>query len=150
VLCHARGAASGNPGPAGVGVVLRWGERRREIRLALQAATGDEASLTAVLTALRAVRRPTLPVRVRTDSGYVIGVLEGEGRPAAHRRLVQRIRRAMRRFPDLRFVKVPPDGGEPEDLRALALAHEAARAGGSAGGPAGGPPSKGRRYHGDE
>ncbi len=121
------GASSGNPGPAGLGAVLLWKGRRREIGRYLGEATNNEAELAAVLAALEAVKRPVLAVRVHTDSEYVIGVLVGGHRVKANEELIGRIRAEMRRFGNLGFVKVPAHAGVPENERADALAREAIR-----------------------
>lgn len=123
------GASSGNPGPAGLGVVLLWRERRREIQRYLGEATNNEAELSAVLAALEAVRRPALPVVLHTDSEYVIGVLAGGHKVKANRALVASIHREMERFGALRFVKVPAHAGVPENERADRLATDAVRKG---------------------
>ncbi|MDJ0974314.1 MAG: reverse transcriptase-like protein [Planctomycetota bacterium] len=122
------GASSGNPGPAGLGVVLLWHDRRREIQRYLGETTNNVAELAAVLDALRAVKRPALPVRLHTDSTYVIGVLVEGHRVRANQDLVAAIRQEMERFADLQFVKVPAHAGVPENERADALARRAIRA----------------------
>jgi ribonuclease HI len=121
------GASSGNPGPAGLGVVLRWRDRGRELRRYLGEATNNEAELAAVLAALEAVTRPDLTVRLHTDSEYVIGVLVGGHRVKANVDLIRRIRAAMTRFTALEFVKVPAHAGVPGNERADALARTAIR-----------------------
>jgi ribonuclease HI len=121
------GASSGNPGPAGLGAVLLWQGRRREIQRYLGEATNNEAELSAVLAGLEAVRRPDLEVVVFTDSTYVIGVLAGGHRPQANLDLVAQIRAEMARFPRLRFEKVPAHAGVPENERADRLATDAIR-----------------------
>jgi len=121
------GASSGNPGPAGLGVVLLWRGRRREISRYLGEATNNEAELAAVLAALEAVKRPALAVRLHTDSEYVIGVLVGGHRAKANVELIEEIRAAMRRFSNLGFLKVPAHAGVPGNERADHLATEAIR-----------------------
>ncbi len=121
------GASSGNPGPSGLGAVLLWQNRRREIRRFLGEATNNMAELSAVLDALRAVKRPALPVRLHTDSTYVIGVLVEGHRVRANHELVAALREEMRRFADLELIKVPAHAGVPENERADALARAAIR-----------------------
>src|SRR5262249_43072492 len=75
VIVYADGACSGNPGPAGVGVVLIAPSGRRELSAYLGEATNNIAELTAVLLACDAVEDPDVPVRIHTDSQYSIGVL---------------------------------------------------------------------------
>ena len=62
VVVYTDGASSGNPGPAGLGVLLLWKTHRREIQRFLGTATNNEAELAAVLAALEAVKRPHLRV----------------------------------------------------------------------------------------
>ena len=127
IAIYTDGASSGNPGPAGLGAVLLWRGRRREIQRFLGEATNNEAELAAVLAALEAVRRPELPVVVYTDSEYVIGVLVGGHRVKANRELVAEIQTEMKRFASVRFEKVPAHAGVPENERADRLATDAIR-----------------------
>jgi ribonuclease HI len=121
------GASSGNPGPAGAGAVLIFREHRKEISRYLGETTNNVAELTAVLVALRAIRRSDLPVRLHSDSTYVIGVLDGSMKAKANPDLVAEIRAEMRRFADLRLVKVAGHAGVEENERADALARKAIR-----------------------
>ena len=71
------GACSGNPGPAGAGfVVIEPGGKIHEGFEYLGEATNNVAELTAVLRGLQGVPDVGAPVRVHTDSGYAIGVLQ--------------------------------------------------------------------------
>lgn len=121
------GASSGNPGPAGIGVVLIWREHRREVSKYLGEATNNVAELAAILEALRLVKKRDVPVRVHADSSYAIGVITGSHRAKANRDLVDEIRAEARSFPDLRFVKVEGHAGVEENERADALARAAIR-----------------------
>lgn len=123
------GASSGNPGPSGLGVVLLWRDRRRELSRYLGETTNNVAELAAVLDALRAITRPELTVRIHTDSTYVIGVLVEGNRVKANHDLVAEIRAEMRRFRDLELIKVPAHAGVPENERADHLARDAIRRG---------------------
>src|SRR5205814_237159 len=107
VHAYTDGAASGNPGPAGLGVVLLFREHRKEVSKYLGETTNNVAELSAVLEALKLVKRRDLPVRIHVDSSYAIGVSQGTMRPRANRELVARIHEEMRDFADLVFVKVP-------------------------------------------
>ncbi|MHC5011558.1 MAG: RNase H family protein [Planctomycetota bacterium] len=87
------------------------------------------AELTAVRIALNAIRRPELPVRLHTDSTYVIGVLQEGHRTKANAALIADIRREMARFADVQFVKVPAHAGHVENERVDALARACLRPG---------------------
>jgi ribonuclease HI len=64
------GACKGNPGPGGWGVVLRVGERVKELHGGEPATTNNRMELTAVIQGLAALKRPC-KVQVSTDSQYV-------------------------------------------------------------------------------
>ena len=76
------GAASGNPGPGGYGVVLKCGDLRREISGGFARTTNNRMELLAVITGLEAIRWENAEVEVWSDSTYVVkaiteGWLEG-------------------------------------------------------------------------
>lgn len=119
------GASSGNPGPSGAGAVLLFRDRKKEVSVFLGDTTNNVAELTAVQTALKLVRKRDLPVRVLTDSTYVIGVLTGAMKVKANAELVASIRAELAEFPDLAFVKVDAHSGVTWNERADALAREA-------------------------
>jgi ribonuclease HI len=121
------GAARGNPGPAGLGVVLLWGRHRREIHRYLGTATNNEAELHAVLAALEAIKRPGMPLEIHTDSEYVIGALAGDNRVRANAELIGLVRAELERFDTVRFVKVRAHAGIAGNECADALARKAAR-----------------------
>lgn len=64
------GACSGNPGPGGWGAILRHGTVEKEIFGGEPDTTNNRMELTAVIEALRALKRP-VKARVHTDSQYV-------------------------------------------------------------------------------
>jgi len=64
------GACKGNPGPGGWGVVLRVGQRVKELHGGEPATTNNRMELTAVIKGLSELTRPC-KVRVSTDSQYV-------------------------------------------------------------------------------
>ncbi len=64
------GACKGNPGPGGWGALLKWGGHEKELWGGEALTTNNRMELTAVIEALRAVRRRE-PVTVHTDSQYV-------------------------------------------------------------------------------
>ncbi len=129
IYIYTDGACSGNPGPAGIGVVLVCGQRRREIAESIGEATNNIAELTAIRRALTAVRDRNRPVVLHTDSHYAFGVLTLGWKATKNRELIAAIRREMAAFPRLRLVKVPGHRGVEENERADRLAVEAIRRG---------------------
>jgi ribonuclease HI len=65
------GACSGNPGVGGYGAILRYGNKTREISGCEMHTTNNRMELTAVIEALKQLKRPST-IRVITDSKYVV------------------------------------------------------------------------------
>jgi ribonuclease HI len=76
VTIYTDGAASGNPGPGGFGVVMISGEHRREISKGYQHTTNNRMELLAVITGLEALKSGNCQVTVYTDSRYVSDAVE--------------------------------------------------------------------------
>ena len=70
VWLYTDGACSGNPGPGGWGVLLRYNEHERELKGGEPGTTNNRMELSAVIEGLRALKRPCRVVIV-TDSQYV-------------------------------------------------------------------------------
>jgi ribonuclease HI len=70
VEIYTDGACRGNPGPGGWGATLEMGEHFRELSGAESMTTNNRMELTAVISALEALKRP-VPVKLYTDSEYV-------------------------------------------------------------------------------
>lgn len=64
------GACSGNPGPGGWGVILRWRGAEKELWGGVPETTNNRMELQAVIEGLRALKKPC-GVTVYTDSQYV-------------------------------------------------------------------------------
>ena len=76
VTIYTDGAASGNPGPGGYGVVLISGKHRREISEGFRLTTNNRMELLAVITGLEALKKPHCNIVVYTDSRYVADAVE--------------------------------------------------------------------------
>jgi ribonuclease HI len=101
------GACSGNPGPAGLGVVVIGdGDGEREISEYLGQGTNNIAELTAILRGLQSVSDKKRPVIVYSDSAYSIGLLSQSWKAKKNVELVQELREVCKQFSNLRFVKV--------------------------------------------
>lgn len=119
------GASSGNPGPAGIGVVLRYGDRKKEISAYIGRTTNNVAELEAIRRGLEAVKRRDLPVRLYTDSSYALGLLSKGWKARKNETLVNSIRNQMRSFKDLKMIKVKGHAGLKDNERADRLATSA-------------------------
>ena len=70
IVIYTDGSSRGNPGPGGYGALLIWGEKMKELSGAYRKTTNNRMELTAVISALEALKRP-VPVKLYTDSEYV-------------------------------------------------------------------------------
>ena len=66
------GACSGNPGPGGWGVLLRYGAHEKELSGGEAETTNNRMELMAAIRALEELKRPC-EVHLHTDSQYVRG-----------------------------------------------------------------------------
>jgi ribonuclease HI len=122
---YADGACSGNPGPAGLGIVLVGPDGKRlEGYEYLGSATNNVAELTAILRAAELVPVGEAAV-VHTDSQYSIGVLTKGWKAKANQELIANVKSALatRRGWQIRYV--PGHAGVPLNERADELAREA-------------------------
>jgi ribonuclease HI len=71
IIIYTDGAARGNPGPGGYGVVLMSGPHRKELSEGFRKTTNNRMELLAVITALEALKKPGSNVHIYTDSKYV-------------------------------------------------------------------------------
>lgn len=127
------GACSGNPGPGGWGVVLRWGTTEKELYGGEQETTNNRMELLAVISALNALTR-TVRVVVHTDSTYVQqgiskwihgwkknGWKTKDKKPVKNEDLWRALEEAASRH-DVEWRWVKGHAGHPENERADALA----------------------------
>lgn len=124
-IAYTDGACSGNPGPAGSGVVLiAPGGKMHEGLEYLGEATNNVAELTAILRALEWIPAEAKAIVVHTDSQYAIGVLQKGWKAKANGELVARTKRAVQER-GARLLYVPGHQGVPLNERADELAREA-------------------------
>ncbi|CAM05368.1 ribonuclease HI [Saccharopolyspora erythraea NRRL 2338] len=129
------GACSGNPGPGGWGVVLRYGHHEREMYGGETATTNNKMELTAVIEGLAALTRPVPLVRIHTDSTYVLkgitewmrgwkrnGWLTSAKQPVKNADLWRRLDQECGRHGEITWEWVKGHAGHPENERADKLA----------------------------
>jgi len=128
VRVYADGASRGNPGPAGIGVVLCDAEDRilREHREYVGIATNNEAEYRAVLRGL-GLAASFAPARVvvTSDSELVVNQLNGRYQIREERlaQLAEAVREQARTFPSVEYQHRPRMTGRL--ARTDALANEA-------------------------
>src|SRR6056297_1581416 len=76
ITIYTDGAARGNPGPGGYGIVLLSGGYRKELSEGYRLTTNNRMELLAVIVALEALKIPGSEVTVYTDSKYVADAVE--------------------------------------------------------------------------
>lgn len=65
------GSSLGNPGPGGYGVILRYGNREKELTGGDLMTTNNRMELMAVIEGLKALKEPC-DVTIYSDSSYVV------------------------------------------------------------------------------
>jgi len=68
---YSDGACSGNPGPGGYGVILKYKDITKELSGGAPETTNNRMELTAVITGLKALKEPC-EVDLYSDSKYII------------------------------------------------------------------------------
>lgn len=72
IIVYTDGAAQGNPGKGGYGIVLKFGPHRKEISEGYRMTTNNRMELLAVIVALESITRFDIPIKIYSDSKYVI------------------------------------------------------------------------------
>ena len=76
VLIATDGACKGNPGPGGYGLVLIYGQHRKEMSEGYKLTTNNRMEMLAVIVALSQLKR-SCKVRILSDSKYIIDNVKG-------------------------------------------------------------------------
>lgn len=76
ITIYTDGAARGNPGPGGYGVVLLSGKHRKELSEGFRFTTNNRMELLAVIKGLEALKNESSEVTIYTDSKYVADAVE--------------------------------------------------------------------------
>lgn len=127
VLVYCDGACSGNPGPAGLGVVMLFDDRWNELSEFLGHGTNNIAELTAILRAVEKAPEDR-PLAIYTDSTYSIGVLQKGWKAKANKELIAGIKTAIAGHGKVALHYVKGHAGVPLNERADTLAVEAVEA----------------------
>ncbi|MFA6924432.1 MAG: ribonuclease HI [Bacteroidales bacterium] len=76
IIIYTDGAASGNPGRGGYGVVLKSGKFRKELSEGFRLTTNNRMELLAVIVGLEALKIENSNVKIYSDSKYVVESVE--------------------------------------------------------------------------
>lgn len=72
IILYTDGAARGNPGPGGYGAILLYGNHQKKLSQGFAHTTNNRMELWAVIAGLEAVKNPTIPITIYSDSKYVV------------------------------------------------------------------------------
>lgn len=76
IIMYTDGAAKGNPGPGGYGIVLMAGQHRKELSEGFRNTTNNRMELLAVIVGLETLKGSGHQVHVYSDSKYVVDAVE--------------------------------------------------------------------------
>lgn len=76
ITIYTDGAARGNPGPGGYGIVLSSGKHRKELSQGYRLTTNNRMELLAVIIALESLKKNNSIVTIYTDSKYVADAVD--------------------------------------------------------------------------
>lgn len=139
VAIYTDGAASGNPGLGGYGVILEFQGKRKELSGGYRRTTNNRMELLAAVVGLEALKE-RCEVTLYTDSAYLVnalnegwaqrwrahGWMRNKNEPALNPDLWERLLRLCEQH-EVHFVWVKGHAGHPENERCDQLAQEAAR-----------------------
>jgi ribonuclease HI len=76
ITIYTDGAAKGNPGPGGYGVVMKYKHHRKELSAGFRITTNNRMELFAVIRGLQEIKVRNIPVTIYSDSKYVVDAIE--------------------------------------------------------------------------
>ncbi|MFT3903196.1 MAG: ribonuclease HI [Niabella sp.] len=75
IIMYTDGASRGNPGPGGYGVILMFGQHRKEMSAGYRHTTNNRMELMAVIEGLKALKTKDIPITIYSDSQYVVNAI---------------------------------------------------------------------------
>ena len=129
------GACKFNPGPGGWGVLMVWGDKRREMCGGLKKTTNNQMELRAAYEALKTVKRDC-PICMHLDSSYVKDGItlwvptwkargwKKKGDPIKNLEYWQALEREASRFTQIEWTWVKGHAGNPGNEKADELANK--------------------------
>ena len=131
------GAARGNPGPGGYGIVMKAGAHRKEISEGFRHTTNNRMELLSVIIALESLKKRDSEVTIWSDSKYVVDSVEKgwvfgwQKKNFKDKKNADLWRRFLVIYPyhKVRFKWIKGHAGHPENERCDQLAVDAADGG---------------------
>ncbi len=127
------GAAKGNPGPGGFGTILRFKNVEKEFSQGFRLTTNNRMELLAVITGLEALKSTAHPIRVFSDSKYVVDsiakgwVFNWQKKGFKDKKNPDLWRRFLQLYPNFKIemIWIKGHNGHPENERCDRLAVQA-------------------------
>ncbi len=76
IIMYTDGAARGNPGPGGYGVILMSGNHKKELSQGYRLTTNNRMELMAVIAGLEALKKEGLSITIYSDSKYIVNAIQ--------------------------------------------------------------------------
>ena len=128
------GAAKGNPGPGGYGIIMKSGKHYKEFSEGFKLTTNNRMELLSVIVALEKIKVENAEVNIWSDSKYVVDAVEKswvfgwEKKDFKGKKNPDLWKRFLRIYPKhrVRFHWIKGHDGHPENERCDELAVNAA------------------------
>lgn len=75
IKIYTDGAAQGNPGRGGYGIILKYNDHYKELSEGFRLTTNNRMELLAVIVALESIKKQGIPITIYSDSEYVINAI---------------------------------------------------------------------------
>jgi len=132
---YSDGAARGNPGPGGYGVILEWNKHRKEFSEGFRLTTNNRMELLAVIVGIESLKTENTIITVYSDSRYVVDAINKNWINAWIKRNFKKVKNPdlwKRLIPLLQkhqvnFVWIKGHNNHPENERCDELAVEASK-----------------------
>lgn len=128
IKIYADGACRGNQfaeNIGGYGVVLLYGEHRKELKDAFKNVTNNQMEILSVIEGLKALKQYDIPVEIYSDSQYVVNTVNLNWKKNANQDLWEQLYNYIGKVKDIKFIKVKGHSDNIYNNRADQLANEA-------------------------
>lgn len=128
IKIYADGACRGNQfaeNIGGYGVVLLYGEYKKELKDAFKNVTNNQMEILSVIEGLKALKQYDIPVEIYSDSQYVVNTVNLNWKKNANQDLWEELYNYIGKVKDIKFIKVKGHSDNIYNNRADQLANEA-------------------------
>jgi ribonuclease HI len=128
IKIYADGACRGNQfaeNIGGYGVVLLYGEHKKELKDAFKNVTNNQMEILSVIEGLKALKTFDLPIEIYSDSQYVVNTINLNWNKKANQDLWAELYNYIEKAKDIKFIKVKGHSDNEFNNRADKLANEA-------------------------